>query len=66
MVFPGGSEGKEPACNAEDLGSIPGSGRSPGEGNDYPLQNSCLKNFMGRRAWWVVHWVTKSQARPSD
>ena len=42
--FPGGSDGKEAACNAGDLGSIPGSGGSPGEGNDYPLQYSCLEN----------------------
>ena len=42
--FPGGSVGKESACNAGDLGSIPGSGRSPGEGNGNPLQYSCLEN----------------------
>ena len=40
--FPGDSDGKESACNVGDLGSIPGSGRSPGEGNDYPLLYSCL------------------------
>ena len=50
-VFPGGSEGKESTCNAEDLDSIPGSGRSPGEGNDNPLQYSCLENPMDRGAW---------------
>ena len=44
--FPGGSYGKETACNAEDPGSIPGSGRCPGEGNGYPLQYSCLENSM--------------------
>ena len=44
--FPGGSDSKESACNAGDLGSIPGSGRSPGEGNGYPLQYSCLENSM--------------------
>ena len=44
MVLPGGSDGKESACNAGDLGSIPGSGRSPGERNVYPLQYSCLGN----------------------
>ena len=44
MGFPGGSECKASACNAGDLGSIPGSGRSPGEGNDNPLQFSCLDN----------------------
>ena len=49
--FPGGSEGKASACNAGDLGSIPESGRSPGEGNDYPLQFSCLENPMDRGAW---------------
>ena len=42
--FPGGSDGKEFACNAGDLGLIPGSGRSPGEGDDNPLQYSCLEN----------------------
>ena len=46
--FPGGSDGKESACNAGDLGSIPGSGKSPGEGNGYPLHYSCLENFMDR------------------
>ena len=48
--LPGGSDGKEPACN-EDLGSILGLGRSPGEGNGNPLQYSCLKNSMDRGAW---------------
>ena len=42
--FPGGSGGEESACNEGDLGLIPGSGRSPGEGNGYPLQCSCLEN----------------------
>ena len=51
MGFPGGSDGKESACNAGDLGSIPGSGRSPGEGSGYPLQYSCLENSMDRGAW---------------
>ena len=46
--FPGGLEGKVPACNAGNLGLISGSGRSFGEGNDYPLQYSCLENFMDR------------------
>ena len=50
MSFPGNSGGKESACNMGDLGSIPGSGRSPGEGNGYPLQYSCLENSMDRRA----------------
>ena len=49
--FPGGSEVKAPACNAGDLGSIPGSGRFPGEGNDNPLQYSYLENPMDRGAW---------------
>ena len=48
--FPDGSDGKESACNAGDLGSIPGSGRSPGEGNGNPLQYSCLENFDGQRS----------------
>ena len=51
-VFPDGSDGKESACRAEDLGSILGSGRSPREGNGYPLQYSCLGNSMDRGAWW--------------
>ena len=49
LDFPGGSEGKASARNAGDLGSIPGSGRSPGEGN--PLQYSCLENPMDGEAW---------------
>ena len=48
MSFPGGSDGKETACNAGDLGSIPGSGRSPGEENGNPLQYPWLENSMGR------------------
>ena len=48
MGFPGGSDGKESACNAGDVGSIPGPGRSPGEGNGNPLQYSCLGNPMDR------------------
>ena len=48
--FPGGSDGKESACNAGDQGSIPGSGRSPEEGNGNPLQYSCLENPMDRQA----------------
>ena len=59
-LFPGGSDGKESACNAGDLGLIPGLGRSPGEGNGTPLQYSCLVNPMDRGAWWaVVHGVTE-------
>ena len=58
----GGLDGKESACNAGDLGSIPGSERSPGEGNGYPLQYSCLENPMDRGAWWAtVHEVTKNR-----
>ena len=61
---PPSSNSKEPACNVGDLGSIPRSRRSPGEGNGYPLQYSCLENSMNRGAWWVtVYGVTKSQTR---
>ena len=49
--FPSGSDGKESACSAGDLGLIPGLGRSPGEGSDYPLQYSCLEDPMDRGAW---------------
>ena len=52
--FPGGSEGKESGFNKGDLVSIPGSGRSPGEGNGNPLQYSCLENPMDRGAWWAM------------
>ena len=59
--------GKESACNAGDLGLIPGLGRSPGGGHDNPLQYSCLENPMGRGAWWAaVHGVAKSRTRLSD
>ena len=51
ICFPGGSDGKMSACNVGDLGSIPGSGRSPGEGNGNPLQYPCLENPMDRGAW---------------
>ena len=51
MGFPGGSDGKESDCNAGNLSSIPGSGRSPGEGNGNPLQHSCLENPMDRGTW---------------
>ena len=62
LGFPGGSNGKESACGTGDSGSIPGSGRSPGEGNGNQLQYSCLENFMNRRAWWaIVYGITKSQ-----
>ena len=50
LGFPGGSDSKESTCDAGDLGSIPGSGRSPGERNGYPLQCSCLENPMDRGA----------------
>ena len=67
MDFLGGSEVKESACNAGDLGSIPGSGRSPGEGNGNALQYSCLENPMDGGAWWAtVHGVAKSRTRLSD
>ena len=58
--FPGGSDAKESACNAGDPGSIPGSERSPGEGNGNPLHYSCLENSMDRGAWQAtVHGVTE-------
>ena len=50
----GSSDGKEAACNAGNLGLIPGLGRSPGEGNGNPLQYSCLENSMDRGAWWAI------------
>ena len=60
--FPGSSDGKEFACNVGDLGSILGLARSPGEGNSYPLQYSCLENAMDGGAWQAaVHGVAKSQ-----
>ena len=62
--FPGGSVVKNPPANAGDVGSIPGLGRSLGEGNVNPLQYSCLENPMDRGAWWAtVHLVTKSQTQ---
>ena len=64
MGFPGGSDGKESACNAGDPGLIPESGRSSGEGNGNSLQYSCLENSMDRGAGWaIVLGVTKSQTR---
>ena len=67
MGFPGGLEGKASTCNVGDLGSIPESGRSPGEGNGNPLQYSCLENPMDRGAWEAaVHEVTKSRTQLSD
>ena len=65
--FPGGSEVKASACNAEDLGSIPGSGRSPAERNGNPLQYSCVENPMDGGTWWAtIHGVTKSRTWLSD
>ena len=62
-----GSDGPESACNAGDLGSIPGSGPSYGEGNGNPCQYSCLENPMDSDAWQVtVHGVAKSQTRLSN
>ena len=66
-AFPGGSDSKESACNAGDLGLIPDSGRSAGEGNGYPLQCSCLENPMDRGDWQTtVHGIAKSQTRLSN
>ena len=62
MSFPDSSVGKESACNSGDPGSIPGSGRSAGEGKAYPLQYSGLENSIA----CIVHGVAKSQTRPSD
>ena len=62
MGFPGGSDGKEPACSVETgWSSISGLGRSPGEGHVYPLQYSCLENSMDRGAWQAtVHGIAES------
>ena len=60
--FPGGSDSKDSACNAGDVGSIPGSGRSSGKGNGNPLQDFGLENSKDRRAWQAtIHGVAKSQ-----
>ena len=60
MGFPDGLKGKESTCSVVDLGSIPGSGRSPGKRNGNPLQFSCLENPTDRGAWWTtVHEVAK-------
>ena len=65
--FPGSSGGKEPTHNVGDQGSIPGSGRSPGEGHGNPPQHSCLENSMDRGARWAaVHGVAKSRTWLSD
>ena len=67
MAFCGGSDSKESAWNAGDLGSIPGLGRSPGEGTGNPLQCPCVENPMDRGAWWAtVHGVTTSQTLLRD
>ena len=66
MGFPGGSVGKESAFQA-DVGSIPGLGRFPGEGNGNPLLYSCLGNPVDRGAWWAtVRGATKSQTQLSN
>ena len=62
ISFPGGSDGKESACNAGDMGLIPGSGRSPGEGNGNPVQYSCLENPMDGGVWQAaVNGIAKNQ-----
>ena len=62
LDFPGGSDSKQSACNVGDLGSIPGLGRSLGEGNDSPFQCFFLEKSMDRGAWWAtVNAVEKSQ-----
>ena len=61
--FPGGSDSKEYACNAGDLGSIPGLGRSPGEGNGNPLYYSCLGYSMGREAWQATLHEAAKEAK---
>ena len=67
QYFPDGSDGKESACSAGDMSSIPGSGRSPGEGNGNPLQYSGLENPMTRGAWQAtVHEIAKNWAQLSD
>ena len=67
LDFPGGSDGEESTYNAGDLGSIPGSEQSPGEGNGNPLQYSCLENSKDRGAWRAtVHGVAKSRRRLSN
>ena len=67
LGFPGSSVGKDSTCNAGDLGSIPGLGRSPGGGNGCVFQFSCLENCMDRGAWHAtVHVITKSWTPLSD
>ena len=60
LSFPGGSDGKELACRARDLGLISGSGRSPGGGNGNPFQYSSLENPMDRGAWWAAVYGSQS------
>ena len=65
--IPGGSDSSESACKAGDLGSIPRSGRSPGEGTGYPLQSSCLENSIDRGTWWAtVQRIAKSWTQLND
>ena len=65
--FPDGSDGKESACNGRDPGSVPRLGRSPGKGNDYSLQYSCLENPMDREAWQdKVYGISKSGTQLSE
>ena len=67
VFFPGGSDSKASAYNVGDPVSIPGWGKSPGEGNGNPLQYSCLENPIDGGAWWAtVHGVAKSQTRLND
>ena len=67
MGFPGGSVVKNLPADAENMGSIPASGRPHGEGNGNPLQHSCLENPMDKEAWWAtVHGVTKSRTQVSN
>ena len=67
LGFPSSSDSKASACNAGDLGLIPGSGRTHGGGHGNPLQYSSLENPMGRGAWWaIVHGVAESQTKLSD
>ena len=67
LVLRSGSDGKKSTCNAGDPGSIPGSGRAPGEGNSYIISYSCLENPINRGAQWAtVHGVAKSQTQLND
>ena len=68
MGFPGGVSGKEPANAGDlrDMGSIPGSGRSPGKGNGNSLQYSCLDTPMNRKAWWVTLHVGRKESDTTE